>query len=135
GEESLLALASTLQLGKALHWHTHFIPPAAVADYFNACDLVVQPYREATQSGVTPLAYHFEKPVVVTRVGALPEMVEADQSGWVAAPNAIDLAQQLRQTLSTPLAPLQANIRAAKEKYSWESFCRRIVSLSTETKP
>ena len=50
---------------------TDFIPDSEVKYYFCAADAVIQPYRNATQSGVTPLAYHFEKPMVVTNVGGL----------------------------------------------------------------
>src|SRR5690606_7202716 len=52
---------------------TDFIPDSKVLYYFSAADLVVQPYRSATQSGITQVAYHFEKPMIVTNVGGLPE--------------------------------------------------------------
>ena len=58
-----------------------FVPDDQVKDYFNACDIVVQPYKSATQSGVTQIAYHFEKPMLVTNVGGLDEIVPNGKVG------------------------------------------------------
>ncbi|HRN73741.1 MAG TPA: glycosyltransferase, partial [Ginsengibacter sp.] len=60
---------------------TQFIPNSEVKYYLSAADCVVQPYRSATQSGVTPLAYHFEVPMIVTDVGGLPAMVPDGKVG------------------------------------------------------
>ncbi|MBU6343462.1 MAG: glycosyltransferase, partial [Bacteroidetes bacterium] len=60
------------ELGARVHLKPDFIPNDAVAAYFSAADLVVQPYRSATQSGISQIAYHFDKPMVVTKVGGLP---------------------------------------------------------------
>ena len=75
-----------LNIRSQLIMRTHFIPDREVLYYFCAADLVVQPYKNATQSGVTPLAYHFEKPMVVTNVGGLPSMVPDHKAGLVAEP-------------------------------------------------
>jgi glycosyltransferase involved in cell wall biosynthesis len=74
---------------------TTFIADNEIKNYLCASDLVVQPYRNATQSGVTPLAYHFEIPMVVTNVGGLAAMVPHDKVGLVAEPNAASLAQNI----------------------------------------
>ena len=66
---------------------TDFIPDSEVKYYLCAADVVVQPYRNATQSGVTPLAYHFEKPMIVTNVGGLPSLVPDDKVGLIAEPD------------------------------------------------
>ena len=63
--------------------HTRFISNEEVRYFFGAADLVVQPYRTATQSGISQLAYHFEKPMIVTRVGGLPEIVPHGKAGYV----------------------------------------------------
>jgi len=76
-------LIDTLGIRNQLIMHTHFIADVEVVNYFCAADLVIQPYRNATQSGVTPLAYHFEKPMIVTDVGGLPAMVSHRKSGLV----------------------------------------------------
>jgi glycosyltransferase involved in cell wall biosynthesis len=68
-------LLDQLKLGDRILMHTDFIANDDVKNYFCAADLVVQPYKSATQSGISQIAYHFEKPMVVTRVGGLIEMV------------------------------------------------------------
>ena len=67
--------------------HTHFIPDDEVVNYFCASDIIVQPYKNATQSGVTQIAYHFEKPMLVTNVGGLKEIVPNNKVGYVCEPN------------------------------------------------
>ena len=66
-----------LNIKDRLILRTDFIPDSEVKYYLCAADAVIQPYRNATQSGVTPLAYHFEKPMIVTNVGGLPSLVPA----------------------------------------------------------
>ena len=77
GEENYKSLIDSLGIQQLIYSFTEFIPQDQVQYYLSACDFVIQPYRNATQSGVTPLAYHFEKPMLVTNVGALPDMIEA----------------------------------------------------------
>nr|AIA93452.1 CAZy families GT4 protein [uncultured Alistipes sp.] len=62
--------------------------------YLSAADFVIQPYRNATQSGVTPLAYHFEKPMLVTNVGGLPGLVPDRKVGLIAEPDPQSIAQK-----------------------------------------
>ena len=69
-----------------------YIPDSEVRFYFSAADLVVQPYRTATQSGVTQIAYHFEVPMVVSGVGGLPEIVEDGVTGFVVKTEPEDIA-------------------------------------------
>src|SRR3979411_991979 len=76
---------------------TAFIPDNDVKYYFGAADVVVQPYRSATQSGVTPLAYHFEKPMIVTNVGGLPDLVPDRTGGLVAEPTAASIANKIKE--------------------------------------
>ena len=75
--------------------HTEFISDSMVKYYLCAADCVVQPYRNATQSGVTPLAYHFEIPMIVTNVGGLPSLVPDEKVGLVAEPNAESIAEKI----------------------------------------
>jgi glycosyltransferase involved in cell wall biosynthesis len=67
-----------------------FIPNEEVYKYYSAADLVVQPYRSATQSGILNVAYGFLKPVVVTRVGGLEEFVEDEKTGIIVDPESPD---------------------------------------------
>jgi glycosyltransferase involved in cell wall biosynthesis len=78
-----LDLIQKLQLNDRVILHDHYIAKNMVRHYFSAADLVVQPYRDATQSGVTQIAYHFGKPMVVTNVGGLPEIVPDGKAGML----------------------------------------------------
>src|SRR3954464_15167682 len=94
-EKSYLQLIENLKLSGRIILHTHFIPDSEVKYYLCAADCVVQPYRNATQSGVTPLAYHFEKPMIVTNVGGLPDLVPDKKVGLVAEPNAENISNKI----------------------------------------
>ena len=76
---------------------TDFVPDTEVKYFLSAADVVVQPYRNATQSGVTPLAYYFEKPMIVTNVGGLPSLVPHEKAGLVAEPNAEAIAAAIER--------------------------------------
>jgi glycosyltransferase involved in cell wall biosynthesis len=73
----------------------HYIPTEEVKYYFASADLVTQPYRSASQSGITQLAYHFERPVLVTNVGGLAEVIEEDNSGYVTSTDPADIASRI----------------------------------------
>jgi len=109
---------------------TGFIPDAAVKQYFCAADLVIQPYRNATQSGVTPLAYHFEKPMIVTNVGALPDYVPHEKAGLVAEPTAASLAAAMERYFSLGEAFFLPQLREEKKKYSWQVLTDGILRLA-----
>jgi glycosyltransferase involved in cell wall biosynthesis len=109
---------------------TDFIPDGQVRAYLGAADLVVQPYRSATQSGVTPLAYHFERPMLVTRVGALPEMVPDGRVGLVCEPTAAALAEGILRFLALGAAHFEPGIRAEKRQYTWQRLQETIETLA-----
>jgi glycosyltransferase involved in cell wall biosynthesis len=113
---------------------TGFIASNEVKNYFCAADVVVQPYRNATQSGVTPLAYHFEKPMIVTNVGALPDYVPHEKAGLVAAPTATSLAAAIERYFSLGEAYFLPQLREEKKKYSWEVLTNEIITLAKELK-
>lgn len=97
-----------------------YIPDDAVKDYFNAADIIVQPYKSATQSGVTQIAYHFEKPMLVTDVGGLKEIVPDGKVGYVAEPNAEKIADALVDFFAHERKPeFERNIVVEKQKYAW----------------
>jgi len=116
-------LITKYNLQDRIHLFTEFIPNAEVRNYFSAADLIVQPYRTATQSGITQLAYHFEKPMVVTNVGGLSEVVPDGKTGFVASPDAKSIADCIVKFFEPNSLPgLEENIRHEKQKYSWDSF-------------
>jgi D-inositol-3-phosphate glycosyltransferase len=83
------------QLSDFIELRTEFIPNNLVADYFSISDLIVLPYKNATQSGVTQIAYHFSKPMLVTNVGGLPEIVKDGVSGYVVNPTVESITSAL----------------------------------------
>ena len=109
--------------------HTDFIPESEVKNYFCAADVVVQPYRNATQSGVTPLAYHFEVPMIVTNVGGLPAMVPNDKVGLVAEPTAASLAEKILEYFDKGESHFLPNLLEEKKKFSWTKMLQSILEL------
>lgn len=104
-----------------------FIPDSKVADYFNAADLVVQPYKDATQSGVTQIAYHFEKPMITTNVGGLAEIVPDGKVGYVIEPKAAEIADAILNFFDREVeVDFIENIREEKKKYSWDRMLEAV---------
>jgi len=100
-----------------------FIPDSKVALYFNAADVVVQPYKEATQSGVTQIAYHFEKPIITTNVGGLAEIVPDNEVGFVVSPDAGDVQRAIiRFYQENKEETFRLNIKKLKLQYSWDNM-------------
>ncbi len=107
--------------------HTDFIPNSEVANYFNAADVVVQPYRTATQSGISQMAYHFEKPMIVTNVGGLPEIVPNGKVGFVTEVSAAAIAEAILQFFSPNTAEkLVEGVKEEKKKYEWHHMSAAI---------
>jgi glycosyltransferase involved in cell wall biosynthesis len=109
---------------------TDFIPDSEVKYYLCAADAVIQPYRNATQSGVTPLAYHFEKPMVVTNVGGLPSLVPHEKVGLVVEPNPAAIAEGIQRFYQLGEDFFIPHLRNEKQKYSWASLVKAIQELS-----
>ncbi len=108
---------------------TDFIPDSEVKYYLCAADLVVQPYRSATQSGVTPLAYHFEKPMIVTNVGGLPSLVPDDKVGLIAEPNSTSIAEKIIEYFEKGEQHFLPHLIEEKKKYSWRKMTDSILQL------
>jgi glycosyltransferase involved in cell wall biosynthesis len=120
-----------LKIRDMLVLRTGFIPEEEVKYIFGAADVVVQPYRNATQSGVTPLAYHFEKPMIVTRVGALADYVPDGKAGIVCEPEAPALAAAIATYFSLGEAHFIPHLREEKKKYSWHTLVNALLQLAT----
>ena len=117
-----------LNLQNNLILRTGFIPDSEIKNYLCAADVVVQPYRNATQSGVTPLAYHFEIPMIVTDVGALADMVPDGKAGLVAEPTAASIAEKIVQYFKTGESHFLPYLIEEKKKYSWDIMVKEIIS-------
>lgn len=117
-------------LGDEVILHDRFIPDAEVGNYFSAADLLVLPYRSATQSGVTQIAYQFDLPMVVTDVGGLPEIVPNGRVGLVVQPDKRSIADALERIWQPELlACFRASIRDEKGRFSWERMCDRVAEV------
>ena len=111
-------------------WRDHFIRDEDVKYYFSASDVLVQPYKSATQSGVTQIAYQFEIPVIVTNVGGLSEIVTDGQTGFVVNPDALPIAQAIEKIYEkNRLQQMAENMTTEKKRFSWECFTEQIERL------
>ncbi len=109
-----------------------FIPEAEVGDYFVASDLVVQPYVTATQSGVAQIAFHFDKPVVVTNVGGLSEVVPDGKVGMVVPPaNQTALQDAVLGLINDParLSQMSKNVKEHKKQFAWSHFADKVLQM------
>ena len=128
--EKYYDLIKTLGIQDRLILHTDFIPDDKVALYFSAADLIVQPYRSATQSGVTQIAYHFGKPMLVTNVGGLPELVEHEKAGYVVSPDATEIADALADFyLNNRETEMQKWVEDARPRFLWSTMVKTIEDL------
>jgi glycosyltransferase involved in cell wall biosynthesis len=110
---------------------TSYIPSADVRNYFCAADLVAQPYRSATQSGVTQIAYHFDKPMLVTDVGGLPEIVPNNKAGYVTEVDPRSIADALADFYENKREPVfKAFVKEEKKRFSWAAFVQGLTELS-----
>jgi len=113
-------IISGLSLEDQVIMSNNFIPDSQVLNYFCAADLVVQPYKSATQSGVTQIAYHFNKPMIITDVGGLAEFVPNEKVGYVVNPDPEEIAGAiLRFYRENKEDEFSANAAIEKQKYSW----------------
>jgi glycosyltransferase involved in cell wall biosynthesis len=119
-------------IGDQLILRTNFIPDSEVKYYLCAADAVIQPYRNATQSGVTPLAYHFEKPMIVTNVGGLPSLVPHNKVGLVVEPDPLAVANGILQFYQLGEEYFIPHLRNEKLKYSWANLVNTITKLAEQ---
>lgn len=123
-------LIKKYQLDEFVMMHNDFIPDEKVADYFCACDIVVQPYKNATQSGVTQIAFHFNKPMIVTDVGGLAEIIPDGKVGYVVEPNVEKLADAISKFFDLKKErEFSETASVLKEKYSWKNMIQSIEKL------
>ena len=109
---------------------TRFIPDSEVNAYFCAADMVVQPYKTATQSGVTQIAYYFEKPMLVTKVGGLAEIVPHGKAGYVVNPDAKSISDALVDFYENDREHFFIeNTKVEKGKYAWSCLTKAVVEL------
>lgn len=120
-----------LEIKESTLLFTEFIPDDKVNLYFRACDIVVQPYKSATQSGVAQIAFHFEKPMIVTNVGGLAEIVPDGKVGYVVEPEPKQIADAIVRYFNEEReAAFTEGVREEKKKYSWSKMRETIDNLN-----
>ena len=116
-----------LKLGEDVLFFDRFINDDEVAAFFSVADLIVQPYRSATQSGVTQIAYHFGKPMLVTDVGGLREIVPDKKCGYVVEPDPHSISSAILDFfINKRKEEFTANVMSEREKYSWAKMTASI---------
>jgi D-inositol-3-phosphate glycosyltransferase len=110
--------------------HDHFIKDNEIPLYFSVADLVVQPYKSATQSGVTQIAFHYEKPMLVTDVGGLREIVTDRVCGYVVQPQPENIAEAIFDYFENKReVQFTEGVRKEKEKFSWDKMTTSIIEV------
>jgi glycosyltransferase involved in cell wall biosynthesis len=128
-------LITQLNIADKLILRTDFIADDQVRYYFCAADIVVQPYKDATQSGVTQICYHFDRPMLVTNVGGLPEIVPNGKVGYVVEVNPTAIADALVDFYQNHREfVMRDNIKIEKKKYAWSIMLEKILSMLAEIK-
>lgn len=132
-EKPYFDLIHTLDVSESIILHSHFISNEEVKYYFSAASLVVQPYISATQSGVTQVAYQFNKPMVVTNVGGLAEIVPDGKCGYVVTPDPEAIAGAITDFFSGNEKRFEEGLEQQKKLYTWERLTEALRSLARET--
>ena len=125
-------LVTQLGIQDLVIFYNKYVPNEDMPRYFSACDVVVMPYLEATQSGVAQLAIGFEKPMIATSVGGMPEAIQDGETGLIVPPaDSTALAAAILRYFRDGLAePFAANIRLSKEEGTWLPLIQLIEELA-----
>jgi D-inositol-3-phosphate glycosyltransferase len=128
-------LIEELGLEKNIVLRTNFIENSEIVYYFCASDIVAQPYKDATQSGVTQIAYHFERPMLTTNVGGLSEMVPDGKVGFVVSPDVHEISEALLRFFNeNKEAEFSKNTAIEKKRFSWDILLENIDSVVRRTR-
>ena len=128
--EDYTSLINELDIKSNVILRSDFIDESDVKNYFCASDMITQTYRTATQSGVTQIGYHFERPMLVTNVGGLAEIVPNNKVGYVTTQNPDDIADAIIDFYSNNREEeFVNNVCVEKSRFSWQSLIDGIESL------
>lgn len=119
-----------LNLADCVIMHTDYIPNDRINRYFCAADLIVQPYKTATQSGVTQIGYHFNKAMLVTNVGGLGEIIADGRSGYVVPPDAASIAEAISDFYKQRRqSAFEQETERLKQQFSWGKMVDVLMEL------
>ncbi|HPR31208.1 MAG TPA: glycosyltransferase [Prolixibacteraceae bacterium] len=129
-EKKYHQLMDKLNVKEFIDLHTEYIPEHEVNRYFCAADLVTQPYKSATQSGVTQIGFHFHKPMLVTRVGGLAEIIHDGQTGYVVPPDPGSIARAVIDFYTHKREePMRHEVAREKERFGWDKLTGAIMEM------
>jgi len=107
-----------------------FIKDNEIPLFFGAADMVIQPYRSATQSGVTQIAFHYEKPMLVTEVGGLKEIIPHGKCGYVVRPDPQSIADSIVDFYDNHRKDLFVEgVRQEKQRFTWDKMTQAIIEV------
>jgi glycosyltransferase involved in cell wall biosynthesis len=130
-KDETLELIGKLNLNDSILLRDQFIPAGEVKYYFSLADLVVQPYRSATQSGISQIAYHFGNPMLVTDVGGLAEIVPHQKVGYVTPVDDTAIADAIKDFFQQDRAEeFRKNVESGRSRFTWDSMCEEILRLA-----
>jgi D-inositol-3-phosphate glycosyltransferase len=130
-----LTLIKERNLEDLIELRTDFIPDDEVNLYFSAADMIVQPYKSATQSGVTQIGYHFNKPMLVTNVGGLSEIIPDRKIGYVVEPDSQQIADALFDFYQNErITEFETNVIEEKKKFSWSNMVQAFFTVYRQAK-
>ncbi len=137
GKERYEKLIGDLGISGSVHLHADYVPNEDVRIYFSAADVVVLPYRSATQSGIVQIAYQFDRPVIATDVGGLAEVVRHGKTGIIVKPGQPHgLADAIREFYDRNLEESFArNIREEKKRYTWDALVSALEEIADNERP
>jgi glycosyltransferase involved in cell wall biosynthesis len=130
-----LTLIKERNLEDLIELRTDFIPDDEVNLYFSAADMIVQPYKSATQSGVTQIGYHFNKPMLVTNVGGLSEIIPDQKIGYVVEPDSQQIADALFDFYQNErITEFETNVIEEKKRFSWSNMVQAFFTVYRQAK-
>ncbi|MCX8080982.1 MAG: glycosyltransferase [Bacteroidia bacterium] len=107
-----------------------FVPDDEIHYYFCSANVCVQPYLNATNSGVSMVSYFYGLPVIATNVGGLPEIIPHGECGLLCEPNTEDLKKQITYYFEKQLeAPFRKNIETFRKNFSWDTFINKVLQF------
>ena len=129
-KQEYISQINSLGISENIILKSDFIPEEDVKNYFCACDMITQTYRTATQSGVTQIAYHFERPMLVTNVGGLAEIVPHNKVGYVCDINTKDIADCVVDFYdNNKEKQFSENTKTEKKRFTWKELVDGIEKL------
>ena len=127
GEQQYYELARKLGVEDCFDFKFKFVENSDIPKYFCAADVVVLPYKSATQSGIIPIAYHYNKPVITTNVGGLAECVLHGKTGFICDTNPQSISNGILEFFNSNENFIN-NVNEYKKQFSWEIFVKNMIA-------